>query len=107
MWSIDEIIIIDLSKKKFQTNFLDTIQFFSENCFVPLTSRWRYKNLEDATTYFNYGADKIILGSGSVIQGNAIENISENFTAHNQLFKVLIVKKKMKIISQLLKVVQS
>ena len=77
LWSIDEIMIIDLSKKKFQANFLDTIKFFSENCFVPLTVGGGIKNLKDATTYFNYGADKIILGSGSVIEGGSIENISD------------------------------
>ena len=77
LWSIDEIMIIDLSEKKFQSNFLDTIKFFSENCFVPLTVGGGIKNLENATTYFDHGADKIVLGSGSVIEGNAIQNISD------------------------------
>ena len=76
LWSIDEIMIIDLSKKNFKL-ILDTIKFFSENCFVPLTVGGGIKNLKDATTYFNYGADKIILGSGSVIEGGSIENISD------------------------------
>lgn len=77
LWSIDEIILIDLSEKKFQNNFLNTIKFFSENCFVPLTVGGGIRNLENAITYFNYGADKIILGSGSIIEeGDLIEKIS-------------------------------
>ena len=37
MWSIDEIVLIDITEKKFSDNFIDTIKFFSSECFVPLT----------------------------------------------------------------------
>ena len=58
------------------------------------------------TTYFNYGADKIILGSGSVIEGGSIENISDIYGSQS-IIQSIDCKKKMKIISSLLKVEQS
>ena len=37
LFSIDELILIDISTKKFQESFLKIIKFFSENCFVPIS----------------------------------------------------------------------
>ena len=37
LWSIDELMIIDISDKKFSKDFLNLINFFSTSCFVPLS----------------------------------------------------------------------
>ena len=66
LWSIDELIIIDISKKKFTEKFLNLINFFSTNCFVPLSVGGGIKSLNDADLYFKYGADKILLGPGTI-----------------------------------------
>ena len=57
LWSIDELILIDISKKKFSIKFLDLIKFFSLNCFVPLSVGGGIKKLSDADIYFYYGVD--------------------------------------------------
>ena len=66
LWSIDELMIIDLSNKKFSKEFLNLINFFSTNCFVPLSVGGGIKSVQDADLYFKNGADKIVLGSGSI-----------------------------------------
>ena len=66
LWSIDELMIIDISEKKFSKEFLDLVNFFSTNCFVPLSVGGGIKSLQDADMYFKNGADKILLGSGTI-----------------------------------------
>ena len=53
------------------------------------------KNLENAPSYFNHGADKIVLGSGSVIEGNSIQNISDIYGSQS-IIKSIDCKKKNK-----------
>ena len=79
LWSIDELILIDLSKTKFSSKFLDLISFFSTNCFVPLSVGGGIKQLKDADLFFKYGADKIILGSNSIKKPKLIEEISHKY----------------------------
>ena len=78
-WSIDELILIDVSEKKFQKNFLDIIKSFSRNCFVPISVGGGIKSLADAEIYFKYGADKIILGYHSINNFNLIKDISRKY----------------------------
>lgn len=79
LWSIDELILIDLSDKKFSNKFLDLISFFSNNCYVPLSVGGGIKNLRDADKFFKYGADKIILGSNSIKHPKLIKEISSKY----------------------------
>ena len=66
LWSIDELILIDISEKKFSKKFLDIISYFANNCFVPISVGGGLKNQDDVDLFFKYGADKIILGSTKV-----------------------------------------
>ena len=79
MWSIDEILIIDISKNKFSKNFFEIIQFFSSKCFVPLTIGGGIKNLPDADNFFKFGADKILLGTHSIENPELIDKISKKY----------------------------
>ena len=79
LWSIDELILIDISKKKFSTEFLDLIKFFCTNCFVPISVGGGIKNLDDADTFFKHGADKIVLGTGSLNDDILLNKISKKY----------------------------
>tara|TARA_B100001964_G_C14240066_1_gene604509 strand:- start:229 stop:969 length:741 start_codon:yes stop_codon:yes gene_type:complete len=92
LYSIDELIVIDISKKKFSNNFLDTIDFFSNNCFVPITVGGGIKNLDHADTYFKNGADKIILGTGSIVEKNLIKIISGKYGSQSIIQSIDIKK---------------
>ncbi len=79
LWSIDELILIDISQKKFSKEFLELINFFSKNCFVPLSVGGGIKKIRDADLFFKNGADKIILGSNSINEPELIKNISQKY----------------------------
>ena len=79
LWSIDELILIDVSSVKFQKNFLEIINFFSKNCFVPITVGGGIKTLQQADIFFKNGADKILLGSHSIENPELINSISKKY----------------------------
>ena len=79
LWSIDELMIIDISHKKFSEKYLSLISFFSTNCFVPLSVGGGINSLQDADLYFKHGADKIILGSGSINNSKISKEISMKY----------------------------
>ncbi len=79
MWSIDEIVLIDITEKKFSDNFIDTIKFFTSECFVPLTIGGGIKKLSDADKLFKIGADKVLLGSHSIKDLELINKISHKY----------------------------
>ena len=67
LWNIDELILIDISKKKFSKEFLNIVEYFSSNCFVPISVGGGITNLNDAKIFFEQGADKIIVGSRGIL----------------------------------------
>ena len=77
LWNIDELILIDVSETKFQKNFLKIIQYFSKNCFVPITVAGGIKSLIDAKYYFDNGADKIVCNTLNVDNNLFIKEISD------------------------------
>ena len=79
LWSIDELIIINFSKKKNINNFIKTIDFFSKNCFVPITVGGGIKKLEEVDLLFRNGADKVLLGSNSIDNPDLINLISNKY----------------------------
>ncbi len=79
LWSIDELILIDISEKKFSKNFLELIVFFSRNCFVPISVGGGIATVENADVLFKNGADKVVLGSGAINNKDLIEKISKKY----------------------------
>tara|TARA_Y100000591_G_C21760153_1_gene659688 strand:+ start:217 stop:957 length:741 start_codon:yes stop_codon:yes gene_type:complete len=91
-WSIDEIILIDISKKKFSQDFINLIKYFSNNCFVPLSVGGGIKKISDADKYFKNGADKIVLGSVSSQNTKIISEISEKYGSQS-IIQCIDIKK--------------
>jgi len=79
LWSIDELVLIDISKKKLSNKFIEIIKFFSSNCFVPISVGGGIKKLDDADAFFKSGADKIILGTNSIKENDIIKQISKKY----------------------------
>ena len=48
LWNIDELVLIDISKKKFSENFIRIVKYYSENCFVPITVGGGIDNINNA-----------------------------------------------------------
>ena len=98
LWSIDELILIDISEKKFSESFLDLINFFSINCFVPLSVGGGINQLSEADIFFKNGADKIILGSNTLNHPDLISRISKKYGNNIHLLFTATVFKNMKIL---------
>ena len=79
LWSIDELILIDISNNKFSKQFLDLVSYFSQNCFVPISAGGGVTSLDDADTYFKAGADKVVLGSNIIENPFVIEEIANKY----------------------------
>ena len=79
LWSIDELLIIDISKKKFSKTYINLINFFSTNCFVPISVGGGINSLKDADLYFQNGADKILLGPGTINNPKIAGDISMKY----------------------------
>lgn len=92
-WSVDELVLIDVSKKKFQKSFIDIINFFSRNCFVPISVGGGIKSLKDADLYFDNGADKIILGSNVIKEKETIRKISKKYGNQSIIQSIDYLKK--------------
>jgi len=92
LWSIDEIILTDISKKKFSNEFINIISFFSSNCFVPISVGGGISTIEHADEYFKIGADKIILGSKSIQNVKIISEIAMKYGSQSIIQSIDIKK---------------
>ena len=83
MWSIDELILLDISRNvSFDSEekqlFFNEMKKISKNAYVPITVGGGIRKLEDIEKLLKNGADKVILNSASalVATGNA-QNLKE------------------------------
>lgn len=62
--SIDELIIIDATKKSKDINrFSEILNKLSENVFIPITAGGGIRSVNDAKVLFSNGADKLLLNT--------------------------------------------
>jgi cyclase len=77
---IDELIILDVSRKEKQTkNFIDTLKTISYKCFVPIASGGGVHSISDAKILLRSGADKVIINSSLFEENDFLVNLSEEF----------------------------
>ncbi len=92
-WNIDELILIDISKNKFNKKFLDIIKFFSNNCFVPISVGGGIKKIENADILFKTGADKIVIGFETFKNPTFHEAVAKKF-GNQSIIQAVDLKKK-------------
>lgn len=92
LWSIDELILIDISNNKFSKQFLDLVRYFSQNCFVPISVGGGITSVENADTYFKEGADKVVLGSNIIENPVVIDEIAKKYGNQSIIQSVDCVK---------------
>ncbi len=93
LWSIDELILVDISKKKNPNKFLEIINFFKENCFVPITVGGGINTEEYADILFRNGCEKILLGSNSIINQTLLNRLSLKYGSQAILQSINFKKK--------------
>lgn len=61
--SIDELVILNVSKEGAFDSFIEVLKTLSQHCFMPIAAGGGVRTLEQARAIFNAGADKIVLNS--------------------------------------------
>lgn len=78
--SIDELIIIDATKKsKDIIRFSETLNKLTENVFIPITAGGGIRSVNDAKVLFSNGADKILLNTTIYNDKFLIEELASFF----------------------------
>jgi len=97
LWSADEIVLLDISKKnKLSKKFIEIVNFFSLNCFLPISVGGGIRSFKDAETLFKQGADKVILNSSTHKNPDLIVKISKVFGSQSIIHSIDCKKKKNK-----------
>lgn len=94
-WSADEIMLLDISKKnKLSNKFLNIVNFFSLNCFLPISVGGGIKSFLDVKKLFNYGADKVVINSSTYKNPQLIEKVSKVFGSQSVIHSIDCKKNK-------------
>ena len=84
MWSVDEIILLDITRElDFESEkkniFFSEMEKISKNSYVPLTVGGGIKKLKHIEKLLKNGADKIILNTISINNPNFINEAAKEF----------------------------
>ena len=76
--SVDEIIILDVSRKKQNLNkFCSVIRSLTDNCFIPLAVGGKIDHLEKAKKYIDSGADKLVINTKLFFNNKLLNSIAK------------------------------
>lgn len=85
---IDELVILDISKKKDKKRFVEETKLITKNVFVPVTLGGGINEYNDAKYYFKNGADKIIINSIVLKKPNLIKKISYIYGSSSMIISI-------------------
>ena len=82
--NIDEVMYIDSVASLYSREGLyEILTFTVKNIFVPVTVSGAIKNVEDASEYFKYGADKVSVNTAAVERPELIDELVKSFGSAN------------------------
>ncbi len=95
-WSIDEIIILDITRDKVKSSqlFYNKIEKFAKDCFVPLAVGGGVGSEKDFSNLLSCGADKVIVNSKAIEDPNLISVGAKKFGTQCVVVSMDIKKKK-------------
>ena len=92
---IDEIIFMDTVASLYGRNQLNEIILkATKNIFVPITVGGGIRNLKDATTMLNCGADKIAINTAAVLNPKLISEIANHIGSQSVVVSIEAKKRK-------------
>ena len=74
---IDELIILNTSKKPINKNFLDTVNIISKKTFIPIVVGGSISKLSEVKLLLDAGADVLVAGSFIFRSDNPTETIAD------------------------------
>ena len=91
--SIDEIIILNISRENFNYNeFLDNVKFISKKCFIPISVGGNIDSYDRAESIFKSGGDKIVLNSSLFEKPELVNQISKNYGSQSIIASIDVKK---------------
>ena len=90
-WGIDEIVILNISRKK---NNLKTFPKLIKDCFIPITAGGGISSIKDVDFLIKNGADKILINTNVSQDPQLLRDISKKYG--NQALVVSIDVKKIR-----------
>jgi len=76
----DEIVLLDITATSdSRKTLLETVQGTAKHLFIPFTVGGGVRNLHDAATIFEAGADKITINSAAIADPSLIGSIAQQF----------------------------
>ncbi len=78
-WGADEIVILDISRKGRDPDFLKTIEGFGDKCFVPLSVGGWIRSLDNIRDALNAGADKVVINREAIQRPDFIIEAAEKY----------------------------
>lgn len=77
--SVDEIILLNVARNKTEIDkFIEIIEIFTKECFIPISAGGKISNLETAKKYIKAGADKLVINT-SLFNRKLLNQISSIF----------------------------
>jgi imidazole glycerol-phosphate synthase subunit HisF len=77
--SVDEIIMVDITRSGPSEASKQAMAAFAEKCFVPITMGGHIKSLDDVKKYMDIGADKVVVGRGALEDLGLVTQIDHKF----------------------------
>ena len=80
-WSIDEIIILDITRDRIKDKrrFFCAVENFAKNCFVPLAVGGGVSCIDDFSKLLGLGADKVTLNTQAIEQPELIRSAAKKY----------------------------
>ena len=84
MWSVDELVILDITrnvqfKDEEKNIFFQKMREISKNAYIPITAGGGVRNLKDIEKLLKNGADKIILNTGAIKDTKIVNSAAKEF----------------------------
>ncbi len=89
---IDELIILDISKKKNYFKFINEIQKITKRVFAPISLGGGINNLEKVNYYFNNGADKVVINTAVFENSILINKIAKLYGSQSIILSIDVKK---------------
>lgn len=92
-FSIDELIILDVSRKDRDINkFIESFRKITDNVFVPVSIGGGIRSYDEAKLLFQSGADKIVLNTSAYQDTELVERIADEYGAQSVVVSIDVRK---------------
>ncbi len=99
MWSIDEVIVLDISREisfedKKKKIFFEQLLEIAKNAYVPITAGGGIRSLKHIELLLKNGSDKVLINSAALKNPNFINEAAKEFGSQCIVLSVDVLKDK-------------